>query len=309
VNLYFLGTGAGLPSKRRNVTSICLRLEPEIGQVWMFDCGEGTQHQVLQSPIKLSKLTKLFITHLHGDHIFGIPGLLGSRSFQGADRPFEIYGPPGLRAYVEACLGASATHLTYPLTIHELTPGDVVQEGGFTITVGRLRHGVECFGYRVVEADKPGRLRVEDLRAAGIPPGPIYQRLKRGEQVELSGGRIVDGRRFLDPPRPGRIVAILGDTEPCPSAHDLVTGADVLVHEATYADEDAPLAAAHHHSTCVDAARLARSAQVGRLLLSHISPRYDEAAEQRLLMQARNVFPATELAHDFREFPVNIRDE
>ncbi|MCL6632389.1 MAG: ribonuclease Z [Alicyclobacillus herbarius] len=306
MHIYFLGTGAGIPSKRRNVTSICLRLEPKLGQIWMFDCGEGTQHRVLESPIRLAKLTRVFITHLHGDHLYGLPGLLSSRSFQAPDRPLCLYGPPGLERYLEVSLKSSGTHLTYPLQVVELKNGQTLTVDGFTIHVQPLQHGLPCFGYRIEEPPRPGRLRHDKLEALNIPPGPVYKELKQGKTVTLPDGRAINGKEFVDPPIPGRVVALLGDTSPCSQADELAAHADVLIHEATYDARDAALAHMHQHSTNLDAAKLAKRARVKRLILTHLSSRYDERAEQRLLEDARAIFPATELASDLSEFAVEF---
>ncbi|MCL6625123.1 ribonuclease Z [Alicyclobacillus shizuokensis] len=304
MRLYFLGTGAGVPSKRRNVSSLCLRLEAEIGQVWMFDCGEGTQHRVLASPIRLSKLTRIFVTHLHGDHIYGLPGLLASRSFQSPERPLHVYGPSGLGDYLQATLTASGVHLTYPLNLHELHDGQRLAADGFSVHVRALNHGVTCYGYRIVEPPKPGRLRRESLEALGVRPGPLYQLVKQGKTVRLADGRVLHGPDFVDPPVRGRTVAIMGDTLPCPQTVELAADADVLVHEATYTQADAALALTHHHSTGVQAAEQAGRARVKQLILTHLSSRYEPDRERELLAEARSVFSRTELAHDFSEFIV-----
>lgn len=303
MELYFLGTGAGVPSQARNASSIVLKLPMYGGKMWLFDCGEGTQHQILHSPIKLSKLEKLFVTHLHGDHIFGIPGLLGSRSFQGGTSPLTIYGPSGIRRFIMTSLEISATHLSYELNVVEFSDGVVIEEKDFTITIAQLDHVIPSFGFRVAERDLPRKLQVDRLQALGLPPGPVYQTIKQGASVRLPDGRTIDGRDFLDPPKRGRIVTILGDTRPCDAAVTLAKDADVLVHEATYSEQDCDRAARHAHSTAVQAAKVAQRANVSALILTHISPRYHEN-ERPLLQEARGVFGRTTIAHDFWSYSV-----
>ncbi|MCT3458923.1 MBL fold metallo-hydrolase, partial [Limosilactobacillus fermentum] len=193
MQIEFLGTGAGSPSKQRNVSSLALRLLEERNAIWLFDCGEATQHQILHTTIRPRKVEKIFITHLHGDHIFGLPGFLSSRSFQGGDEPLTIYGPKGIKDFVQTALKVSESRLSYPLKFVELTgDGEVFKDQTFTVTARRLDHKIASFGYRVEEAAHPGELMVEKVRQAGIPSGPLYGQLKRGEVVTLPDGRTVD---------------------------------------------------------------------------------------------------------------------
>ncbi|OFW75092.1 MAG: ribonuclease Z [Alicyclobacillus sp. RIFOXYA1_FULL_53_8] len=304
MELIFLGTGAGLPSKQRNVTSIALTWYEERGGFWLFDCGEGTQHQILHSPLRLSKLEKLFLTHLHGDHLFGLPGLLGSRSFQGGTELLTIYGPPGIQSFVETVLRISQTHLTYPLEIVEIEEGLVFSDTHVAVETVRLTHGIASYGYRIQERDRPGSLQKEKLEQLGLSPGPDYARLKRGESLLLADGRVVDGNDFVDAPHKGRSVVILGDTRKCEAAVKLARNADVLVHEATYRDAERDRAIRYHHSTSVEAAEVAQEAGVGRLIVTHISARYQGEPLLRLLEEAQAIFPNTELASDFSQFSV-----
>jgi ribonuclease Z len=289
-----------MPSKRRNVTSVMLNLMPERGSYWMFDCGEGTQHQALHSTVKIGKLEKLFVTHLHGDHIYGIPGALTSRSYQGGDTPLTLYGPKGLRRFVETSLQVSDAHLAYPLDIVELEEeGVVFADDRFTVTAARLEHRIECFGYRIVESDLPGKLLTDKLEALGIPKGPLYGKLKEGGSVTLEDGTTVHGRDFIGPPVRGRTVVVLGDTKYCEGAVRLARNADVLVHEATFALDRQELALAYDHSTSVDAARVANEAGARTLILTHISSRYQEEEAEMLLREAQKLHPDTYLARDF----------
>lgn len=299
MELTFLGTGAGLPSKRRNVTAIALNLLDEAGCYWLFDCGEGTQHQILHSHVKLSRLTHIFITHLHGDHIYGLPGLLTSRSYQGGIDRLTIFGPRGIRTFVDTALKLSGAHLTYELKIKEIAEEGVLWEDGkFRVEAANLQHRMDCYGFRIVEKDKTGRLDADRLRELGVPPGPLYGRLKSGETVTLPDGRVVDGSKLVGPPISGRVIAILGDTRKCDASVQLAKKADVLVHEATFSADKAELAREFYHSTTVDAAEVAREAGVRTLILTHISSRYGEDDSGQLLQEARAVFPDTFIAHD-----------
>jgi ribonuclease Z len=305
VELYFLGTGAGMPSKQRNVTSIALNLLAERGVYWLFDCGEGTQQQILHSPVKLSRMEKLFITHLHGDHIYGIPGLLTSRSYQGGDTPLTVYGPKGLRMFIEQALTVSEAHLTYKLTIVEIEQeGLLFEDENFQVETARLEHRVESFGYRIVERDQPGKLMHDKLKDMGIVSGPIYGKLKKGMTIELEDGRMLNGADFVGKPLQGRIVVILGDTKYCPGAIRLARGAHVVVHEATFAQERQELADAFDHATTVDAARTAEEAGASVLIMTHISSRYQLEDIDKLLQEARSIHLNSYIAKDFWNFEI-----
>ncbi|MEH7459054.1 ribonuclease Z [Bacillus sp. JJ1127] len=301
----FLGTGAGVPSKGRNVSAIALQLLEERSETWLFDCGEATQHQILHTSVRPRRIAKIFITHLHGDHIFGLPGLLGSRSFQGGTTSLTVYGPKGIKQFIEVALSVSTTHVKYPLEIVEITEeGIVFEDEQFYVETKRLSHGIECFGYRIVEKDIQGHLLVEKLLEAGVKPGPIFKRLKDGEVVELDDGRILNGKDFIGPPQKGRIITILGDTRYCEASKSLAQDADVLVHEATFAAADEEQAHDYFHSTTEQAARIALQANVKRLILTHISSRYQGDTYKELVQEAQSLFTNTEIAMDLKCFPV-----
>ncbi|MDF9295645.1 ribonuclease Z [Geobacillus stearothermophilus] len=304
MELLFLGTGAGVPAKERNVSSIALQLLDERGATWLFDCGEATQHQILHTAIRPRRIEHIFITHLHGDHLFGLPGLLGSRSFQSGETPLTVFGPKGIRAFVETALAVSGTKLRYELNIVEIDEGVIFDDERFSVIAKRLDHGMLSYGFRVVEKDLPGPLLVERLQALGVRPGPIYQEIKQGKTVVLDDGTVIDGREFVGPPQKGRIVAVLGDTRFCEAAIELARDADVVVHEATFAAAEQRLAHDYFHSTTTDAAEVARRAGAKRLILTHISSRYQGEAALRLVAEARKVFPNTDLAADFASFSI-----
>ncbi|WP_240410725.1 ribonuclease Z [Limosilactobacillus vaginalis] len=300
MQLEFLGTGAGSPSKQRNVTSVALKLLEELNEIWLFDAGEATQHQILHTTIRPRKVTKIFITHLHGDHIFGLPGFLSSRSFQGGNEPLTIYGPVGIKKFVMTALQVSESRLSYPLKFVEIDHSqELFNERGFKVTTMSLDHKIACYGYRIEEADHPGELQVDKLRQDNIPSGPIYGQLKAGKTVKLDAGRVIDGKNYIGKPQPGRIIAILGDTRQTPNAVVLAHKADVLVHESTFAKNEAKMAHNYYHSTSLQAAEVAKQAGVKKLLLTHISARYTGKAAYQLAYQVRDVVPDTRVVNDF----------
>jgi ribonuclease Z len=308
MQIEFLGTGAGSPSKQRNVSSLALRLLEERNAVWLFDVGEATQHQILNTTIRPRKIEKIFITHLHGDHIFGLPGLLSSRSFQGGTEPLTIYGPVGVKEFVQATLRISESRLSYPIKFVEITDdGEIFNDRTFSVYAERLDHKITCFGYRVVEHDHPGELQVDKLRKLGIPSGPVYGQLKEGKTVKLADGRVLNGNDFIGAPQKGRIVAILGDTRKTKNAIDLANNADVLVHESTFGKGESKLAHNYYHSTNVQAAHIAQNAHVHQLLLNHISARYVGKKAYNLANQVRDIFPNTRVVKDFDVYDIPFK--
>ncbi len=299
-----MGTGAGVPAKARNVSSIALQLLEERGSVWLFDCGEATQHQILHTSVKPRRIEKIFITHLHGDHIFGLPGLLGSRSFQGGTEPLTVYGPKGLADFIWTSLRVSATHIKYPLHVKEIEEGIIFEDDQFVVEAGILEHGLESWGYRITEKDRPGELLADDLIKLGVKPGPIYKKLKNGETVVLEDGRTLYGKDFVKPPQKGRKITILGDTRPCETSLKLAEGADYLIHEATFSRDEEELAYNYFHSTTVQAALTAKKAGVKNLILTHISSRYTGIATEILKKEAEEIFPAVIIAEDFMKVDI-----
>lgn len=302
MKLWFLGTGAGRPSKHRNVTAIALQLPEPSSSWWLFDAGEATQHQLMQLPLKLNKLDNIFITHLHGDHLYGLPGLLSSRSFDGGVTPVNLFGPKGLRLYIETVFAISGTHLDYDLNFHELTDeeGIIFEEDGFKVETGALEHRVPSYGYRITEPDLPGRLMVEKLQALGLEPGPQYGKLKQGEIVTLASGKVIRPEDVLEPNLPGRVVTILGDTSPCANAIRLAKDADLLVHEATFAAGMELKAHEFGHSTTAEAAYSAKQANARQLVMTHFSGRYKNEDLPELEKEAAAIFPASIAAHDLQ---------
>ncbi|WP_026694718.1 ribonuclease Z [Peribacillus kribbensis] len=299
MDFVFLGTGAGVPAKARNVSSLVLQLLEERGTVWMFDCGEATQHQILHTAVKPRKVEKIFITHLHGDHIFGLPGFLGSRSFQGGTSELIVYGPKGIADFIHTSLRISETHLKYSLKVIEIHEGLVFEDDQFIVEAKLLEHALPTFGFRITEKDLPGSLKADKLKEEGIKPGPIYRKLKEGLSVELEDGRTIHGEDYMEKPRKGRIITILGDTRTCENSVKLADGADYVVHEATFAGDEERMAHDYFHSTTRQAARTAAAAKAGNLILTHISSRYTIQESRELLKEAKEIFPQTMMAEDY----------
>jgi len=311
LKLTFLGTGAGSPSPARNVSSLGLQWVQR-GALWLFDAGEGTQQQILRSSLRLSQLEHVYVTHLHGDHVFGLPGLLATRSSaQDIQTPVTLFGPPGLEEWLRVTLRLTGTGVRYPLTVQTVREGLIFEDEARQVFCRRLAHRIVSYGYAVCEKPRPGTFDVEKAQALGVPPGPLYGRLKAGETLTLPDGRAVDGKELVGPPRPGRKVVICGDTGATPAAAEFAQGADILVHEATFLNEQADRAAQSGHSTAAGAATVARESGVGTLILTHISPRYESDSESRLgelLAEAQAIFPNTLLARDFWSYEVAAHD-
>ena len=282
------------------------------GALWLFDCGEGTQHQILRaSGVRVSQLEHLWVTHLHGDHVFGLPGLLASRSLvKGADTSVTLHGPDGLEEYLRCALSITHTGVRYPWRVETVAEGPIFEDTKGQVTCRRLVHGITSYGYAIQEHTRPGEFDVAQAQALGVPSGPLYGRLKNGETIMLPDGREIDGTTLVGLPRPGRKVVVCGDTGATHATVELARDADVLVHEATFLSEDADRAAQVGHSTAAGAATAARDANVKTLILTHFSPRYESDRDSRLpalLAEAQAIFPNTYLAADFWTYDVPTR--
>lgn len=284
LRLVFLGTSSGTPTRERNVSSVAVLID---GAVLLFDCGEGTQHQLLRAPVRSGTIETIFITHVHGDHVYGLPGLLATLSMNGRTKPLTIVGPPGVREYLEGVLATTQHNPMFPIEYAQ----PPFRGRGFRVIAGPLEHSVEVFGYCLIEDDRPGRFDPEKARALGIEPGPRYAELARNGDARVVG-----------PSRRGRRVAYLTDTRPCEGGVQLARDADVVIHESTYATEMLADAEERLHSTAAGAARVARDAKASRLILTHFSARYGDV--KLLLDEARALFPNTDAAYDLAVFDV-----
>ena len=301
MQITFLGTSSGVPTKARNVSAVALKL-PQRAEVWLFDCGEATQHQLQHTELRISQLRRIFITHMHGDHVYGLLGLLATCGMAGDAQPIDIYGPPGLDEYVRLSAQYSRLRLGEHIQVSTVRPGVVFEDAEFAVSCQSLRHRVPAFGYRVTEKDRAGRFNVERAAELGIPSGPLYGRLKRGETVTLADGRTIDGADLCAPPERGRAFVYCTDTTYCDNSVELAREADVLIHEATFVAADEDLARQSMHSTAAEAAQVASAARARQLVLTHISPRYapgNPIEPHELLREARAVFPQTIMANDF----------
>jgi len=306
VQVTFLGTSSGVPTRGRNVSAVALRL-PQRSELWLFDCGEGTQHQFLRSELRVSQLRRIFVTHMHGDHVFGLPGLLASLGLAGTCNGIDLYGPDPLRDYLEGVLRTSSTRIGYPLRSHRVKEAAssgalLLDDDDITVRCTKLIHRVPAYAYRVDQKPRAGRFDVEQARALGIPPGPIYAELKAGREVVLDDGRIINGASLCGPERPGCSLVYCTDTVFSEAAVELAQGADLLIHESTFSHAEAEMAFARQHSTSTMAAQTALAAGVKQLMLTHLSPRYvpgNPVTPDDLLHEARAIFPNTELAKDF----------
>ncbi|MFM8260224.1 MAG: ribonuclease Z [Vulcanococcus sp.] len=302
----FLGTSSGVPTRGRNVSAVALRL-PQRAELWLFDCGEGTQHQFLRSELRVSQLSRIFITHMHGDHVFGLPGLLASLGLAGTCNGIDLYGPDPLRDYLEGVLRTSSTRISYPLRSHRVKEAArsgavLLDDDDLSVRCAPLTHRVPAYAYRVDQKPRPGRFDVEQAKALGIPPGPIYAELKAGRSVSLDDGRIINGASLCGPQRPGCSLVYCTDTVFCETAVELAAGADLLIHESTFSHAEAEMAFARQHSTSTMAAQTALAAGVKQLALTHLSPRYvagNPVTADDLLAEAQAIFPNTLLAKDF----------
>ncbi|MEL6471089.1 MAG: ribonuclease Z [Cyanobacteria bacterium J06623_4] len=312
MQITFLGTSSGVPTRSRNVSSVALRL-PQRAEVWLFDCGEGTQHQFLRSDFKSSQIRRIFVTHMHGDHIFGLPGLLATCGMAGTgQQQIDIYGPPELGKYLEACRRYSKTQSSYPIRVHITEPGTVYEDSDYKVVCQRLKHRIPAHGYRIVEKDRTGHFDVKKAVTLGIPPGPVYGKLKQGQVVTLADGRKINGADLCGPPIVGRKLAYCTDTVFCESAIDLADKADVLIHEATFSHQDADLAYQRMHSTSTMAAQVALAAEAKQLIMTHFSPRYapgNPLGLSDLLNEAQAIFPNTLMAKDFFTYEISRSDE
>ena len=292
LDIVFLGTSASAPTSLRAPAALLVRRG---GDKLLFDCAEGTQRQLMRSTLGLPELEEIFLTHFHADHYLGLPGMLKTFSLRQRELPLTIYGPTGLRDLYKS-LGRIVGKLSYPVELEEVRPGEALERDNYRILVFPVHHGVSAVGYAIAEEDRPGQFDVETADALGIPFGPERGALQRGESITLDDGKVLTPDAVLGPPRPGRRIVIPGDTAPVDTVRILAEGADVLIHEATFLDDERDRAADTLHSTALQAGEVARDAGVRLLALTHVSPRY---FGPELAREAREVFPATVVPKDF----------
>lgn len=292
LDVVFLGTAGSMPTATRGLPATLVRRG---GERLLFDCGEGTQRQLLRSDVGLVELEEVFLTHFHADHYLGLPGMLKTFALRGREVPLSVFGPVGTRTLM-GTLRRVFGRLDYPLAVTELEPGDELPRDGYAIRAFAVEHGVPALGYALVEEERPGRFDVAAADALGVPPGPARGDLQRGEPIRLPGGAEVRPEQVLGPPRPGRKLVLAGDTAPAASVVEAAAGAELLVHEATFLAEERARARETLHSTAGEAALVAREAGVGLLALTHVSTRY---FGHEVVEEARELFPRTVVPRDF----------
>jgi ribonuclease Z len=293
LSVTFLGTGAATPTVDRNVASLSVRRE---GEVILFDCGEGTQRQMMRYGVGFS-FTEVFFTHYHADHMLGITGLLRTMGLQDRTAPVRLYGPKGASRILNMAVNLGIERNKFPIEIFELRPGDRISRGDYDIVVFETEHRADTVGYALAEHVRLGRFNPDRALELGVPEGPLWGRLHKGESVTLDDGRTVDPSDLVGQPRLGRTLVYTGDTRPSLRVMEAARGADLLVHEATFGGDESERARETGHSTASEAARVAADAGVRRLVLTHISPRYSRDAPE-LLAEAQAVFPETIIARD-----------
>jgi ribonuclease Z len=300
LKIIFLGTSGSMPTQRRGASAIAVKRNREI---IFFDCGEGTQRRMVEAGLGFRRPTKIFITHLHGDHVLGLPGLLQSMTLLDRERPLEVYGPTGLADFMRAfseTLGGPG----FPVKLLEIVSEGLVFQGDeYVVTAVEADHDMPSWSYVLEERPKPGRFHPGKAEALGVPKGPLWKRLQQGEDVVLGDGRTVKTKEVVDPPRKGLKIAYSGDTRPNERFAVAAEGSDLLIHEATFDDSLLERAGENRHSTASQAAEIAVKADAKRLILTHISSRYPDPSH--LLEEARAIFPETTIAEDLHEIELS----
>lgn len=300
LELVFLGTAGAVPTVERNTSGLLL---VRGGTRILVDCGEGTQRQLMRSAGV--RIDHIFLTHLHGDHYLGLPGLLKTLSLQGREESLDIWGPPGLEEMFREASRVFGRQV-FALNVHEAHPGPVTQIDGCRVSAARTEHGPPSFAYAFEEESRPGLFHPERAVALGVPPGPLFRRLQMGETVRVEDGRLIRPEEVLDGRRPGRKIVVSGDTRPTFSVIELARTATVLVHDSTFSEEERERALETGHSTAAEAAGVAAMAGAGMLVLTHISSRHSRS---ELLAEAREVFASSVLPSDFDRLVVPYPDK
>jgi ribonuclease Z len=302
LSIIFLGTGGSWPSVKRNVTSIAVKRESE---VVLFDCGEGTQRQLQKSRLSYMQISKIFITHFHGDHFLGLPGLIQTMQLNDRDIPLHIYGPKGMNKLLDQLVSLGYFRPKYPIISHEIDEGDILKFEGYSIHVIRVNHGLPSLAYSLMEDMRPGKFDKARALAIGIPEGPLFSKLQKGETITLKNGKKINPDMILGPPRKGRKIVFSGDTTPLDKMIDFARGSDILIHEATFDTELADIAGDYGHTTSAQAAEIAKKAKVEKLFLTHISPRYID--NKKIISDAQEVFKNSFVPKDFEEIEIKLK--
>ncbi|MCC4771703.1 ribonuclease Z [Methanosarcina sp. DH2] len=304
LRITFLGTGGSLPTRNRNPSAVMVNRE---GELILFDCGEGTQQQMMRAKTGMMSLSSIFISHFHADHFLGIPGLIQTMSFLGRSEPLTIYGPEGTREFTEFFKILGYCNLKYEIRGVELRPDDIVEGEGYVVRALKTEHSIPSLGYALIENPRPGRFNREKAVGLGVPPGPLFAKLQRGNPVEVNG-KIVKPEEVMGIPRPGRTIVYTGDTRPCEAVLEASRDADLLIHDGSFADEMADWAEESMHSTAGEVAALAKEAGVRKLVLTHISSRYTDDADP-VLKDSKKVFENVVVAEDLMELEVPYRPD
>jgi len=304
LRIIFLGTGGSLPTRNRNPSAIMVNRE---GELVLFDCGEGTQQQMMRAKTGMMSLSSIFVSHFHADHFLGIPGLIQTMSFMGRKEPLMIYGPEGTREFTELFKAFGYFNLNYEIRGIELKPGAVLEKKDYVIRAIKTEHSIPSLGYALVENPRPGRFNREKAVGLGISPGPLFAELQKGNPIEANG-KLVKPGDVMGPPRPGRTIVYSGDTRPCQSILEASRDADLLIHDCSFADEMAVWAEESRHSTAGEVAALAKEAGVRKLILTHISSRYTDDAEP-ILTDSKKIFENAIVAEDLMEVEIPYRRE
>ncbi len=307
LKIAFLGTGAAVPSPRRGLPSLALIRD---NLTILCDCAEGTQMRLSSAKISPSKIRFVCISHLHGDHLFGLPGFLTTQQMMSRTAPLAIISPVGLQRFLDCVRKISGFHIEYELSIEEVSKQKAhsFQAGSFAVTAKPLQHSIFCLGYRFAERPKPGKFDEQKAQELGIPIGPVRGQLQKGLPVILSDGRQILPQQVVGPSRPGRVVVYCTDTRPCQAAIELAQDCDVLIHDSTFSEANREEAEVSFHSTAIEAAEVAAQARAKKLILWHISGRNDKAREIDLLHEARTVFSESYLPEDFEFLEVPRTD-
>ncbi len=302
LSIVFLGTGGSWPTIKRNVTSIAVKRNSEI---ILFDCGEGTQRQFQKSKLSYMQISKIFITHFHGDHFLGIPGLVQTMQLNDREKPLRIYGPKGMIKLTNQLLSLGYFKPGYKIIPHEIDEGDVIDFDEYKIHVLRVKHGVPALAYKLVEKMRPGKFNKPRALKLGVPEGPLFRKLQQGKTIKIGNNKTITPEMVLGPPRKGRTIVISGDTTPYEKIVDFSKNADVLVHEATFDSSLKDISFEYGHTTAMQAAEIAVKAKVEKLFLTHISPRYLDNSV--LEEEARKVFKNSFVPKDFEETEVKLK--